>query len=43
MSEIIPKHEQALALLKKYNKSESLLKHAFAVEGGALGKSHTLL
>jgi putative nucleotidyltransferase with HDIG domain len=33
MSEIIPTHEQALALLRKYNKSESLLKHAFAVEG----------
>jgi len=33
MSEIIPTHEQALALLSKYNKSESLLKHAFAVEG----------
>jgi len=26
-------HEQAITLLKKYNKSESLLKHAFAVEG----------
>jgi predicted hydrolase (HD superfamily) len=33
MSEIIPTHEQALALLRKYNKSESLLRHAYAVEG----------
>jgi len=33
MSEIIPTHEEALDLLRKYNKSESLLKHAFAVEG----------
>jgi len=29
----IPTREQALALFKKYNKSESLLKHALAVEG----------
>jgi len=33
MSNGIPMHEQAITLLKKYNKSESLLKHAFAVEG----------
>jgi len=33
MSNGIPTHEQAITLLKKYNKSESLLKHAFAVEG----------
>jgi predicted hydrolase (HD superfamily) len=33
MNEIVPTHEQALTLLKKYNKSDSLLKHAFAVEG----------
>jgi predicted hydrolase (HD superfamily) len=33
MSDGIPTHEQAITLLKKYNKSESLLKHAFAVEG----------
>jgi predicted hydrolase (HD superfamily) len=33
MSETIPTREKALALLMKYNKSESLLKHAFAVEG----------
>ena len=33
MNEIIPSREQALDLFKKYNKSESLLKHAFAVEG----------
>jgi len=32
MSELIPTHEQAIDLLKEYNKSESLLKHAFAVE-----------
>jgi predicted hydrolase (HD superfamily) len=32
MSEFIPTHEQAMDLLKKYNKSESLLKHAYAVE-----------
>ncbi|MFP4362739.1 MAG: HD domain-containing protein [Spirochaetia bacterium] len=29
----IPSREEALELLKKYNKSESLLNHAFAVEG----------
>lgn len=33
MGEIIPTYEQALALLRKYNKSESLLRHAYAVEG----------
>ena len=33
MSDGIPTHEQAITLLKKFNKSESLLKHAFAVEG----------
>jgi predicted hydrolase (HD superfamily) len=33
MIETIPTREKALALLMKYNKSESLLKHAFAVEG----------
>jgi predicted hydrolase (HD superfamily) len=33
MSDGIPTHEQAITLLRKYNKSESLLKHAFAVEG----------
>jgi predicted hydrolase (HD superfamily) len=33
MSEITPTRVQALTLLKKYNKSESLLKHALAVEG----------
>lgn len=33
MSGYIPKREEALALLKQYNKSESLLKHAYAVEG----------
>ncbi|HNR42489.1 MAG TPA: HD domain-containing protein [Bacteroidales bacterium] len=29
----IPTREQALALLKKYNKTDSLLRHAYAVEG----------
>lgn len=33
MSEIVPTRDQALALFMKYNKSESLTKHAFAVEG----------
>ncbi len=33
MSEKIPTREEALALLKKYNKTEGLLKHALAVEG----------
>ena len=28
-----PTYEQALGLLRKYNKSESLLRHAYAVEG----------
>jgi putative nucleotidyltransferase with HDIG domain len=33
MSSNIPTREEALALLKKYNKNESLRKHALAVEG----------
>ena len=33
MTEKTPTREQALALLKRYNQSESLLKHALAVEG----------
>jgi len=33
MIEIKPTREQALELLRKYNKTESLLKHALAVEG----------
>jgi putative nucleotidyltransferase with HDIG domain len=33
MSTMIPTREQALDLFKKYNKSESLLKHALSVEG----------
>jgi putative nucleotidyltransferase with HDIG domain len=33
MSEKIPTREETLALLKKYNKNESLIKHAMAVEG----------
>ena len=33
MSEIIPTRDTALALFKKYNKSESLTKHALSVEG----------
>ena len=33
MSEKIPTRELALALFRQYNKSDSLLKHAFAVEG----------
>jgi putative nucleotidyltransferase with HDIG domain len=33
MPEHIPTYEEALALLKEFNKSESLLKHAYAVEG----------
>jgi predicted hydrolase (HD superfamily) len=33
MSSQTPSREAALALLKTYNKSESLIKHAFAVEG----------
>lgn len=33
MSSQIPTRDAALALLKNYNKSESLIKHAFAVEG----------
>jgi predicted hydrolase (HD superfamily) len=33
MAEHIPAYDEALALLKEYNKSESLLKHAYAVEG----------
>jgi putative nucleotidyltransferase with HDIG domain len=33
MSEKIPTREEALALLKKYNQTESLIKHALAVEG----------
>ena len=33
MSEKIPTREEALTLLKTYNKTESLRKHALAVEG----------
>ena len=33
MNHITPTREDALALLKTYNKSESLIRHAFAVEG----------
>jgi predicted hydrolase (HD superfamily) len=33
MTENIPTREAALELFKKYNKSESLMKHALAVEG----------
>ena len=33
MNPNIPTREEALELLKKYNKSESLIKHALAVEG----------
>ena len=33
MSSPTPTREDALAILKTYNKSESLIKHAFAVEG----------
>lgn len=33
MIEIVPTREQAFALFKEYNKSESLMKHALSVEG----------
>ncbi len=33
MTEHIPSYEEAMALLKEFNQSESLLKHAFSVEG----------
>ena len=33
MSTDVPTREEAFALLKKYNQSESLIKHALAVEG----------
>ncbi len=33
MPEIIPTRQMAMELFKKYNKSESLLKHAISVEG----------
>jgi len=33
MSSYVPTREEAFALLQKYNKSESLIKHALAVEG----------
>jgi putative nucleotidyltransferase with HDIG domain len=33
MAEKIPTREEAFELLKKYNKTESLIKHALAVEG----------
>ena len=33
MAEKIPNREDALAILKEYNKSDSLLKHAYSVEG----------
>ncbi len=33
MAEHTPSREEALSLLKEYNKTDSLLKHAYAVEG----------
>lgn len=33
MPEHIPTYDEALSLLKEFNKSESLLKHAYSVEG----------
>lgn len=33
MQEHIPTHDEALAILKEFNKSDSLLKHAYSVEG----------
>ena len=33
MEKISPKREQAFELLKKYNKSDSLIKHGLSVEG----------
>ncbi len=33
MEEHTPTHDEALAILKEFNKSESLLKHAYSVEG----------
>ena len=33
MQEHIPTYEEALSLLKEFNKSESLIKHAYSVEG----------
>ena len=33
MSSNVPTRDEALALLKEYNKNESLIKHALAVEG----------
>ncbi len=33
MQEHIPTYDEALSLFKEFNKSESLLKHAYAVEG----------
>jgi predicted hydrolase (HD superfamily) len=33
MQEHIPTHDEALAILKEFNKTDSLLKHAYSVEG----------
>ena len=33
MSDTVPTRDETLALLKKYNKNDSLIKHALAVEG----------
>ena len=33
MSDNVPTRNEALELLKEYNKSDSLIKHALAVEG----------
>ena len=33
MEEHIPNYEEALSILKEYNQTESLIKHAYAVEG----------
>lgn len=33
MKEHVPTHEEALALLKEFNQTDNLIKHAYAVEG----------
>lgn len=33
MQEHIPTYEEALSLLKEFSKSDSLMKHAYSVEG----------
>jgi predicted hydrolase (HD superfamily) len=42
MTEYTPTYDEALSLLKKFNQSESLLKHAHAAEGSGSTRLHSI-